>query len=122
MNALSLQLKKLTPLSLIAFGLGFFALAPTAQAAPAPEAPESNPPAPGVLNTGIDGPGYNRRQAPAIKLTGAPQYRIFDIGVVQVGDSVSEGFGVSHGGIAVGRSERVGASQAFTWTQGGGIA
>ncbi|HUR97846.1 MAG TPA: carboxypeptidase-like regulatory domain-containing protein [Pyrinomonadaceae bacterium] len=50
-----------------------------------------------------------------------PQYQIFDIGVVAMGDSASQGFGVSNAGIAVGRSVRTGAAQAFTWTQGGGI-
>src|SRR5438876_2585554 len=52
-----------------------------------------------------------------------PQYQIFDIGVLQVGDIASQGFGVSSGGIAVGRSIQTinGSSQAFTWTQGGGI-
>ena len=50
-----------------------------------------------------------------------PQYQIYDIGVVQVGDTASQGFGVSHAGIAVGRSVRTGASQAFSWTLKGGI-
>ena len=50
-----------------------------------------------------------------------PQYQIYDIGVVQTGDTVSQGFRVSPNGIAVGRSVRSGASQAFTWTVGGGI-
>src|SRR5437773_5398438 len=50
-----------------------------------------------------------------------PQYQIYDIGVIEVGDDASQGFGVSHGGIAVGRSIRTGASQAFTWTLNGGI-
>jgi cell division septation protein DedD len=49
-----------------------------------------------------------------------PQYQIYDIGVVQVGDTASQGFGVSHAGIAVGRSVRTGASQAFSWTLKGG--
>ena len=53
-----------------------------------------------------------------------PQYQIFDIGLLQAGDVASQGFGVSAGGIAVGRSVQTinGGSQAFTWTQGGGIA
>jgi hypothetical protein len=51
-----------------------------------------------------------------------PQYQIFDIGIVQMGDTASQGFGVSPGGIAVGRSVRTGGAQAFTWTSGGGIA
>jgi hypothetical protein len=50
-----------------------------------------------------------------------PQYRIFDIGVVVTTDSASQGFGVSTGGTAVGRSVRTGGAQAFAWTQGGGI-
>src|SRR6516162_1856958 len=50
-----------------------------------------------------------------------PQYQIYDIGVIDTGDDASEGFGVSHGGIAVGRSIRTGGSQAFTWTLNGGI-
>jgi hypothetical protein len=51
----------------------------------------------------------------------APQYQIYDIGVVDIGDDASQGFGVSHGGIAVGRSLHTGGSQAFTWTLVGGI-
>jgi uncharacterized membrane protein len=50
-----------------------------------------------------------------------PQYQIYDIGVVDPGDDASQGFGVSHGGIAVGRSIRTGGSQAFTWTLNGSI-
>ena len=50
-----------------------------------------------------------------------PQYQIYDIGVIDPGDDASQGFGVSHGGIAVGRSIRTGGSQAFTWTLNGGI-
>src|SRR5436190_7457551 len=50
-----------------------------------------------------------------------PQYQIYDIGVIEVGDDASQGFGVSHGGIAVGRSIRTGGSQALTWTVSGGI-
>ena len=50
-----------------------------------------------------------------------PQYQIYDIGVIDAGDDASQGFGVSHGGIAVGRSIRTGGSQAFTWTLIGGI-
>jgi len=52
---------------------------------------------------------------------GTPQYQIFDIGVIDAGDDASQGFGVSPGGIAVGRSIRTGGSQAFTWTVNGGI-
>jgi hypothetical protein len=50
-----------------------------------------------------------------------PQYQIVDIGIVQGGDTASQGFGVSTGGIGVGRSVRTGGAQAFTWTSGGGI-
>src|SRR5439155_17096680 len=53
--------------------------------------------------------------------TTSPQYQIYDIGVVQVGDSASQGFGVSRGGTSVGRSVRTGVSQAFTRTLNGGI-
>ncbi|PYK14761.1 MAG: hypothetical protein DME64_09440, partial [Verrucomicrobia bacterium] len=35
-----------------------------------------------------------------------PQYQIYDIGVVDVGDTFSQGLGVSPEGIAVGRSIR----------------
>jgi hypothetical protein len=51
-----------------------------------------------------------------------PQYRIYDIGVVAVGDSASQAFGISPGGVAVGRSVRTGAAQAFTWKNGGPVA
>ena len=50
-----------------------------------------------------------------------PQYQIYDIGVIDPGDDASQGFGVSHSGIAVGRSIRTGGSQAFSWTLQGGI-
>lgn len=50
-----------------------------------------------------------------------PQYQIFDIGIVETGDTASQGFGVSTGGMAVGRSVRTGGAQAFRWTQGGGL-
>src|SRR5215472_5186731 len=52
---------------------------------------------------------------------GTPQYQIYDIGVIDAGDDASQGFGVSHGGIGVGRSIRTKASQAFSWTLKGGI-
>lgn len=51
-----------------------------------------------------------------------PQYQIFDIGIVAMGDTASQGFGVSPGGIAVGRSIRSSGAQAFTWTGAGGIS
>src|SRR5215471_3230038 len=50
-----------------------------------------------------------------------PQYQIYDIGVIEVGDSASQGEGVSHAGIAVGQSLRTDGSQAFTWTLSGGL-
>src|SRR5438132_12724503 len=50
-----------------------------------------------------------------------PQYQIYDVGIVQTGDSASQGFGVSPTGIAVGRSFRSGGTQAFTWTLTSGI-
>ncbi|PYT01958.1 MAG: hypothetical protein DMF63_03750 [Acidobacteria bacterium] len=50
-----------------------------------------------------------------------PQYQIFDLGVVLMGDTASQGVGVSTGGVVVGRSVRTGGAQAFTWTQAGGI-
>ena len=71
--------------------------------------------------TGVNDPGYNRRQPPAIKPTGTPQYQIYDIGVVLAGDEFSQGFGVSPGRIAVGRSLNNTGSEAFSWTLDGGI-
>src|SRR5436189_1128180 len=50
-----------------------------------------------------------------------PQYRIYVVGVIDVGDTASQGFGVSRAGIALGRSVNTGGSQAFTWTLNGGI-
>src|SRR5882724_10944536 len=50
-----------------------------------------------------------------------PQYQIYDIGVIDVGDTASQGFGVSRAGIALGRSVNTGGSQAFTWTLNSGI-
>jgi hypothetical protein len=50
-----------------------------------------------------------------------PQYQIYDIGVVQAGDTASQGFGVSRAGIAVGRSLNNTGSEAFSWTLNGGI-
>src|SRR5438132_2529596 len=57
---------------------------------------------------------------PAVQ-AGTPQYQSYDMDVVEVGDTASQGFGVSRAGIAVGRSIRTGGSQAFTWTLKGGI-
>ena len=47
-------------------------------------------------------------------IAATPQYQIYDIGVIDAGDDASQAFGVSQGGIAVGRSIRTGGSQAFT--------
>ena len=52
--------------------------------------------------------------APAVATT--PQYQIYDIGIINTGDTASQGFGVSHAGVAVGRSIGTAGSQAFTWT------
>jgi trimeric autotransporter adhesin len=51
MNTLIFQFKKLTSPCLIAFALCCVAFSPNAQAAPSPDTPMPNPPAPGVLNT-----------------------------------------------------------------------
>ncbi len=51
----------------------------------------------------------------------APAYQIYDIGVVNAGDSASQGFGASTGGVAVGRSFGSGGTQAFSWTLAGGL-
>ena len=74
------------------------------------------------------GPGFNRvvngridKGSFEVQAAPGPQYQIYDIGVVQVGDTASQGFGVSRAGIAVGRSFRTGGAQAFTWTLKGGI-
>jgi hypothetical protein len=61
------------------------------------------------------------QQERILRSTGTPQYQIFDIGVVQPGDEFSQGFGVSPGGIAVGRSLNNSGSEAFSWTLNGGI-
>jgi hypothetical protein len=57
----------------------------------------------------------------AATVSADPQYQIYDIGVIQVGDSAAQGFGASPNGVAVGRSIRTNASQAFTWTLAGGL-
>ncbi|CAN5187800.1 hypothetical protein BH20VER2_BH20VER2_02730 [soil metagenome] len=54
----------------------------------------------------------------AAKAMADPPYQIYDIGVVQTIDTASQGFRVSNGGIAVGRSFRSGATQAFTDANG----
>lgn len=50
-----------------------------------------------------------------------PTYVVHDLGVVQAGDTASQGFRVSNGGLATGRSFRMGATQAFSWSVGAGI-
>lgn len=50
-----------------------------------------------------------------------PAYQIFDMGVVAVGDSAAQAFGISPGGVAVGRGIRTGAAQAFSFTLPGGL-
>lgn len=50
-----------------------------------------------------------------------PQYQIIDMGLVVASDTAAQGLRVSEGGVAVGRSIRTGASQAFSWSQGTGI-
>ena len=47
-----------------------------------------------------------------------PQYQIFDIGVIQVGDTASQGFGLSPGGVVVVRSFRSGVAQALRIAEG----
>src|SRR5690606_3927090 len=68
-----------------------------------------------VLALSFSGSSQNRRtgDARSVRDQGIemPQYEIFDIGVVQEGDSASQGFRVSPGGIAVGRSLRSGGAQ-----------
>jgi hypothetical protein len=61
------------------------------------------------------------RHALPVRPTGIPQYQIYDIGVVLPGDDFSQGFGVSPGGVAVGRSLNNTGSEAFSWTLNGGI-
>jgi hypothetical protein len=65
--------------------------------------------------------GVSETGSSLVAVPSPPLYRIYDIGIVQAGDTASQGFGVSTGGLAVGRSIRTGGSQAFSWTQGGGI-
>jgi hypothetical protein len=73
-----------------------------------------------AANTNNRGAKVLRQPAPARPTGGTPQYQIYDIGVVQVGDD-SQGLGVSPAGIAVGRSLGATGSEAFTWTVGGGL-
>ena len=57
--------------------------------------------------------------AAPVALGSAPQYTITNIGTVDPGDFASQGYGISPGGIAFGRS--AGSSTvAFTWTSGTG--
>lgn len=59
--------------------------------------------------------------AQAKTTTVPPAYNIFDMGVVQTGDTAVQAFRISPNNVAVGRSLRNGGSQAFTWTLNGGI-
>jgi len=59
--------------------------------------------------------------AQARTTTGSPQYKIFDIGIVQAGDTAAQAFRISPNNVAVGRSLRSGGAQAFTWTLKSGI-
>ncbi|MEQ1644834.1 MAG: hypothetical protein ABL959_15400, partial [Pyrinomonadaceae bacterium] len=74
-----------------------------------------------IVATSRSEAGSNKGLIVADAPEGAPQYTIVDIGVVQSGDTASQGFGVSTGGVAVGRSFRTGGTQAFSWTSGGGL-
>jgi hypothetical protein len=65
--------------------------------------------------------GTDERPAKDLGIPVLPQYQIVDIGIVQAGDTASQGFGVSTGGTGVGRSVRTGGAQAFTWTSASGI-
>jgi hypothetical protein len=49
-----------------------------------------------------------------------PAYTIIDIGIVNAGDGGSQAFGVSSGGVAVGRSLGGPGSSAWSWTETGG--
>lgn len=50
----------------------------------------------------------------------APQYMIIDIGVVEPGQTASQGLRISPGGVGVGRTLG-NPAQAFSWTASGGI-
>lgn len=56
----------------------------------------------------------------ATALAVPPEYTIHNIGIVNPGDTASQGFRVSGNGIATGRSFG-NPTQAFTWTVGGGL-
>lgn len=53
-------------------------------------------------------------------LAGTPAYTIVDLGIIDAGDFGVQGFRVSEGGVAVGRTLGV-SNQAYSWTQGGGL-
>lgn len=59
--------------------------------------------------------------AQAKTATVPPQYKIFDMGFVQGGDTGAQAFRISPNNVAVGRSLRSGGAQAFTWTLNGSI-
>ncbi len=54
-------------------------------------------------------------------LAGPPQYDIVELGIADPGDFGSQGFGVSPGGTAFGRSLGGAGSAPFSWTEGGGF-
>ena len=57
----------------------------------------------------------------SVALAFPPAYNILDIGVLP-GDTNSQGFRISPGGVATGRSlPNSGAAHAYSWTQGGGL-
>ncbi len=100
----SRPLRRAFPIILLGFtilsGLAFFA-------SPAPSRAQKAEP--------------DERPAKDLGIPLPPQYQIIDIGIVQAGDTASQGLGVSRGGAAVGRSVRTGGAQAFKWTPSGGI-
>lgn len=53
--------------------------------------------------------------------TAAPQYNIYDIGVVQASDFASQAFYETAAGMVVGRSLQNSGTQAYYWTLQGGI-
>ena len=55
-----------------------------------------------------------------VALAGA-QYQIVEIGIVDPADDFSQAFGISPGGVAVGRSLSGSGSQAYSWTESGGL-
>jgi hypothetical protein len=94
---------------------------PTATPTNTPTATPTNTPTATPTNTPTITPTNTPTATPTPGT--APQYQIFDIGLVLPTDSASQGLGVSTNGVAVGRSLRASnaGAQAFSWTQGGGL-